>query len=447
MSYQTDERLKSYLDTNQLHREQMCLALLAIDKRFSDVRPRHPRGGRDGGRDIEALFRNEQRAFAAVGFVNQANDSDEQKKRITKKFNEDLQGALKADPKPEAFFFLTNINLTIGEKEDLIVQAKTAGFADCGIFDRERLRISLDSPDGFSIRFQYLGLPLSEEEQASFFAKWGDDIQSVISTGFQRLEKTLDRLLFLQEASDVMFALTFAFELDRTYSADEIGHFRAFCYMRLTGPKHRIFGILFGSSDKSNRMRSDLEADFADQKPGIKHGIGGGQWEQYIDISGHDDENSVPHFDELESLEFEHVGSSSSIGKDPVEFITTEYTHDHFIRFFPRLSLRDIDGAFFIPLLNKSLAEKIKRIHIYSNGYKLQEISQSEFKIDTTPFEPGVPAKFSEVELSDKWVRIWSERGSVFQFSFADQTPKRMFSSRQTPNSLPMKGRVKADQS
>src|SRR5713101_1269756 len=196
----------------------MCLAIIAIDKRFSDVRPRHPRGGPDDGRDIEALFRNEQRAFAAVGFVNQANDSDEQKKRIREKFKDDLQSALSVDPKPEAFFFLTNINLTIGEKELLVSQAKDAGFAYCEIIDRERLRISLDSPDGFAIHFQYLGLLLSEEEQASFFAKWGDDIQSVISTGFQRLEKTLDRLLFLQEASDVMSALTFAFELDRTYS-------------------------------------------------------------------------------------------------------------------------------------------------------------------------------------------------------------------------------------
>ncbi len=42
MSYLTDERLKSYLDTNQLHREQLCLALLALDNRFTNVRPRHP---------------------------------------------------------------------------------------------------------------------------------------------------------------------------------------------------------------------------------------------------------------------------------------------------------------------------------------------------------------------------------------------------------------------
>ena len=30
VAYETDERLKGYLDTNQMHREQMGLAVLAI---------------------------------------------------------------------------------------------------------------------------------------------------------------------------------------------------------------------------------------------------------------------------------------------------------------------------------------------------------------------------------------------------------------------------------
>jgi hypothetical protein len=36
-------RPKGYLDANQLKREQMCLAILTIDRRFTDLRPRHPR--------------------------------------------------------------------------------------------------------------------------------------------------------------------------------------------------------------------------------------------------------------------------------------------------------------------------------------------------------------------------------------------------------------------
>lgn len=445
MPYQTDERLKSYLDTNQLHREQMCRALLSIDKRFVDVRPRHPHGGPDGGRDIEATFRKEQRAYGAVGFVNQANDSNKQKTIIKRKFKSDLESALNAEEKPAVFIFFTNINLTIGEKDDLVQLAKAAGLAFCEIIDRERLRISLDSPDGFSIRYQYLGLPLSEAEQASFFAKWGDDIQSVISTGFQRIEKTLDRVLFLHEASDVMSSLTLSFELDRIYKADEIAHFRAFCSMYLKEPKHKIFSILFGSSDKSNRMRSDSETDFTIQESGIKYGIGGGQWEKHVNWGVVDDEGSNESGDDEDKLKYTNVGSSSSIGIDPVEFITIRYNHDSFIRYKPRLSLRDIDDAMFLPILNKSLAEKVKAIHIYSNGYKLQEIDKSKFSIDTTTFAPKIPASFSDDELNDVWVRIRPINASAFRMSFSDQTPKRMFISRQTPNSLASRNHGRID--
>lgn len=339
----------------------MCRAILSIDKRFSDVRHRHPRGGRDGGRDIEAIYRESQIAYGAVGFVNQANDSKEQKKTIRKKFNDDLTGAFAACPKPEVFIFFTNVNLTVKEKEILVKNAKKKGLLFCEILDRERLRISLDSPDGFSIRFQYLNISLSEEEQASFFARWGDDIQSVISTGFQRIENTLNRVLFLQEATDTLAHLTISFELDRKYQAEDIWHFRLFCYMTLKEPKHRIFSILFGSSDKSNRMREKLAADFTEQKSGIKFGIGGGQWEGYIKgkYTGEDSEEK-----------FKCVGSFSSIGKEVVEFISISYRKDSLIRLSPVLTLRDLDGAMFLPIVNNSLADKVKAIYIYSNGTK-----------------------------------------------------------------------------
>ncbi len=432
MPYDTEEHLKNYLDTNQLNRERMCRAVLAIDKRFSDVRPRHPRGGPDGGRDMEAIYRNDQRTFGAVGFVNQANDSAEQKRTIRAKFVEDLENALSVDPNPAVFVFFTNISLTIGEKEGLVAEAKARGLAYCDIFDRERIRIALDSTDGFAIRFQYLGLSLSEPEQASFFAKWGDDIQSVISTGFQRIERTLERLLFLQEAANVLSGLTLRFELDRTYPARDIGHFRVFCYMHLKEPKLRIFGVLFGSSDKSNRMRSDL--DFASQPAGIKHGISGGQWEEHIDLEA----ESLPDpLGDNEPAKYEQAGSSSSVGMDPVTFIWIRYRHDEsLIRYLPRLNFRDIDEASFMPILNKSLAEKIKAIHVYANGYKLQEIGSSDFGIDLEPFDPEIPAQFTKEELMDPWVRIRPKSASVFSISFSDQTPKRLFSSRQTHDSL-----------
>jgi hypothetical protein len=229
MTYQTDERLKSFLDTNQLARERLCLAVLAIDKRFTNVRPRHPRGGPDGARDIDATFLNSQMALGAVGFLNQANDSDEQKRRSISKFRDDLEAALAAEPAVKVFVFFTNVNLAISEKSVMVNLAQDRGVSYCEIFDRERIRIVLDSSDGFSIRFQYLQIPLSEAEQATFFAKWGDDIQGVISEGFGKLEKVLNRLQFLAETSLPLDLFRVALDLDREYLASEIGHSRGFC--------------------------------------------------------------------------------------------------------------------------------------------------------------------------------------------------------------------------
>lgn len=433
MPYQTDEKLKSYLDTNQLHREQMCRAVLATDKRFTDVRPRHPRGGPDGGRDIQAIFRDELTAFGAVGFVNQANDSEEQKKKIKSKFSDDLESAISAEPKLKSFVFFTNINLTIGEKDSLITQAKKEGVLNCDIFDRERLRIALDSPDGFSIRFQYLNIHLSEEEQASFFSRWGDDIQSVISSGFQKIEGTLNRVLFLQESSDPITSLTISFELKKKYSGDEIGHFRAFCYLTLKEPKYKILSVLFGASDKSNRMRNDNDTDFSSQQSGIKYGIGSGQWEQHIHFEDNDNESSE-HDEETEK--WNQVGSGSSKGRDEVEFMPISYSKSNFIRFFPVISLRDLDDAMLLPFVNRSFAEKIKAIHIYSNGYKLQEITESDINIDTTEIDPNFPALFDDSELSDQWVRVRPKGSSTYHMRFFERTPMRVFVSSQVENSL-----------
>lgn len=429
MPYQTDEKLKSYLDTNQLHREQMCRSVLEMDKRFTDVRPRHPGGGPDGGRDIQAVFREEQTAYGAVGFINQANDSDEQKKQIKKKYTDDLNNALSSEPALKVFVFFTNINLTIGEKDILIDASKKRGIDYCDIFDRERIRISLDSPDGFSVRFQYLNIPLTEAEQASFFARWGDDIQSIIASGFQKIDNKLNRILFLQESGDPISSLTLWIELDRKYNAEEIGHFRCFCNLTLKEPKHSIFSILFGSSDKSNRMRSEFGEEWQSQRSGIKYGIGSGQWEQNIDLDGNDG-------NPLDDEKWNQIGSGSSIGRSEVEFISINYSKDSLIRFFPVISLNDLNDAMYLLVVNKLLAKKIKAIHVIANGYKLQEIKSDDIQLDESPFEFKFPVIFNETELSDPWVRIRSMHGSTYQLRFFENTPKRLFSPNQVEDSL-----------
>jgi hypothetical protein len=133
MATDTDMKLRSWLDSNQRDREQMARAVLALDTRYSDVRPRHPLGGPDGGRDIEATFESNRLAYGAVGFANGANDSDEQKQKIRKKFKADIGSALGANPQLKVFAFLTNVHLTMGEQDEMTREAKKAGIEHCDI--------------------------------------------------------------------------------------------------------------------------------------------------------------------------------------------------------------------------------------------------------------------------------------------------------------------------
>ena len=115
--YETEQRLKSYLNSNQTNRERMCLQILSIDKNYTDIRPRHPNGGRDKGRDkgrdIQAFYQDDILCFCAIGFVNNACDSKEQKKEIFDKFNSDLDSAINHASEEnlnlQGFVFFTNI--------------------------------------------------------------------------------------------------------------------------------------------------------------------------------------------------------------------------------------------------------------------------------------------------------------------------------------------------
>ena len=201
-------------------------------------------------------------------------------------------------------------------------------------------------------------------------------------------------------------------------------------HLTLKEPKHNVLSILFGSSDKSNRMREEQAAHFTEQEPGIKHGIGTGQWEQRIDI---DKENEV---EGEQDERWTNIGAGSSIGRSEVEFLSIAYRKDSFIRFYPVFSVRDLDGARFLPFVNESLAEKVKAIHVLANGYKLQEIQLLDINIDRTEINPNFPVHFDVDELKDQWVKIRPRISSAFHMRFFEHTPKRMFIPSQVKDSL-----------
>ncbi len=416
MAYETDNRLKGFLDTNQLAREQLCASILSLDRRFDGVKPRHPRGGPDGGRDIEAIFNNSQKVFAAVGFVNQAKDSSSQKNNIKKKFATDLKSALEAEPKLEVFIFFTNLNLTIGEKDSLIAPAIKSGIVHCEIFDRERICMILDGQDGLAARFQHLNISMSETEQAAFFARWGNDIQHLISDKFNKVEKLLNRIEFLSESENALEMFSVIFELDKEYQGSEIGHFRVFGCMHLVEIKNSIFGIYFGSADNSTRSSAKLEKDIDQDKNGADKSLCGGYWEERIC----DDKD-------LDKEKLTTISTSSSVGRKTIKELGINFGSNSFIRIPPYLKLKDIDGSMLMFLMNESLSKKIKGIHIYANAYKIAEIDISKTRTDDPNSPVNIPMIFTENELKDKWVRMIGNMYTTFNIRFSETTPVRYY--------------------
>jgi hypothetical protein len=353
---------------------------------------RHPRGGPDGGRDIEATFQGEQKAIGAIGFVNQANDSQDHKRKAKKKFSEDLKSALSSEPDLKAFVFFANVNLTASEKDALIREAKSQGLAHCEIMDRERMRLVLEGADGLSIRFQALGIPMSEAEQATFFARWGDDIQSVIADGFGEVKKALNRMQFLQEMRPPLDDLIIMLELDCEYDGSEIGHFRFFASLSLTEPQDGLFMITFGTTDRSGRAEAKSVADLTAIPSGIKHGMMGARWERRIPQKKTENGTQEAQNDAGED-EGKSIGGFSSIGQERVRFLRAKFGYGGgLFRIGPYLRLSDLDGCMLALFVNRSLADKIKAVHIYGNEYKLGEYGSGAFRTDAhgMKFQPDL---------------------------------------------------------
>ena len=106
------------------------------------------------------------------------------------------------------------MDLTPGRRESLVryAQEKNVSFID--IFDMERLRHILDSPEGLLVRLQYLDIPMSATEQAALIGKFGNQLQNAVTARFDRVERTLsqmERFLTFQKAIlrlDVYIELT-----------------------------------------------------------------------------------------------------------------------------------------------------------------------------------------------------------------------------------------------
>jgi hypothetical protein len=396
---ETDERLRSWLDSNQLARERLCLAILSLDRRFSNVRPRQPRGGPDMGRDLEATFRDGRRAFGAVGFVNSASDSPANKRAVKRKFRDDLRRALQADNNLKIFVFFTNVSLTVGEKKTLEDHANSKGIEVLDIFDRERLRIALDSTDGLAARLQYLGIQMSDAEQAAFFARWGKDVEQLITASAGAVDTRLDRLEFIQEQNRPLHSLFYGLKLRREVTVREIPHVRALMtitFAPITLAPHGQLNMLVCNE------HGEWEKEGAVRLPGYSGNVGLA-W------------GRRPEF--LLQRELFHQ-------PDRFNSVSTRIFASRFGPAILGKTLGDLDHALVAFFANRAIADLMDEIVVTANEYIVWKTSAPQ--LEASRPETTFPVEFTSVEMEDPWIQIKGDITSGW-FDFSRFTPRRMF--------------------
>lgn len=244
----TDERLRSWLNGNQPDRERLCISILMLDPKYTEIHPRRPEGGPDGGRDIECVLRGEK-CFGAVGFRNNACDSPEDIREIRRKFKADVNAARAASQEVKSFVFLCNVDLTSREVEQLEAIAHEWGFTNVDIYWRERIRLALDGTDGLPFRHQYLSIPLSEAEQAAFFSRYGKELEKMLTGRFDRIEERLEAADFARWKSGCIRSIRLHLNFKEMFHSlvNEPEHFRF--ALELQGVVHEHRSIFIGGRE------------------------------------------------------------------------------------------------------------------------------------------------------------------------------------------------------
>ena len=396
----TEERIRSWLDGQQLARERMCLQVLALDRRFSNVKPRQPKGGPDGGYDLEASFHDGRRAVAAIGFRNSPVDSATDVRWVRSKFKSDLERSREEAGPFDVFVFFTNVRLTVRARQGLLALGRQLGAAVVEVFDREQIRVTLDSPEGLAARYQYLQIPMSDAEQAAFFSRWGSDLEGLVSRSFAAVDERLRRLEFLHERQGLLASLGFVLSLKESLSIAELPHVRA------------VMSIARLTRDLA---KSQWHAGVCNNSPvraaascGAGPCLAGAFWLQ---------DGTAP------------IRTSASTWPDPFRAVGGQGGFGEFDDPSKVSTLADLDEGMFAFFMNRRLFDRVASITVYGNEYVIWSAQASELAADAPNGEPATPWVFDSSELADPWVRVLPKDFSS-RFDFSSMTPRRVHAAR-----------------
>lgn len=178
-------------DKGQAFAERMAAKLLGLEG-YTEIDPQCPTGGPDGTKDI-LCWKDGKKFVVGCYFPS----GQKQLAVVTKKFSDDYKGVSKN--KAVGFIFVTNQKITPSKRTSLALK-----FPSSEIFHGERVCGALDSPKGYGVRLEYLGIELTKAEQISFL-----DFHLDLKSHFEEIKATLDtikratvRLAGLAEARD-----------------------------------------------------------------------------------------------------------------------------------------------------------------------------------------------------------------------------------------------------
>jgi fido (protein-threonine AMPylation protein) len=179
----TELKLLHWRD-GQTKAERLCANLLDLDG-FSSIDPQCPLGGPDGLKDI-VCEKNGWKYIGAAYFPTTPQNFES----IQSKFEHDIAGVAKN--KADGLAFLTNQKLTPKERETLVDLAVNKN-CKAIVYHIERIRVLLDSPLGFALRLEYLGVEMSSEEQLSFFSQQRNYLRSLLKENSDYVVKAIEQ--------------------------------------------------------------------------------------------------------------------------------------------------------------------------------------------------------------------------------------------------------------
>jgi hypothetical protein len=373
--HETDERLRHRPDSGKL-RERLCADLLSLDKRFSQVRSRNPKGGPDQGRDIEAIFEGRDLAFGAVGFIDGANDSASHRRQIKKKFRDDLASALRHRADLDVFVFFTNVALTPTDQDEVRNAARELKRTMVvELFTREEIRAALNTPKGFGLRLGYLDIEMSKSEQASFFAAYGEEIQATITRSFTDLDRSMARVEFLADKPSPLTWLQVAVNLKQPCKPSDLGAFRILVELHRRGSR--------GDEPQLSMATEDASMDTGEAKT---HAI-----RMYVGTRQHWMHNLKNPLREKRVL---HLPVGCELSADP-----------------PIRTLAHLDQHEINVWVSKPLHTRIASITVTANVYEVAELKSADMyftEVDGPPWWPDTEwwPDLTPTAKSLQWVEI-----------------------------------------